>query len=284
MNLQTTDDGLIMRSSGKWVIAKLDYLMRYIEIFETSMREKFPTRFYVDLLAGPGKNRIRSSNEIVIGSPLISLTTKYPFSNYVFNEYDSRMLEVLKARTEIYKNQNDIEYFNQDCNLIVDSIVNKINSTSPNSLNLSFLDPEGLEVKWTTIEKLASVKKMDLILYYPQEGLARNIKNFCRSSNWCILDDFFGDEKWREIYLALEKENKTKNIHRILIDFINTKLSNLGYVDFSTDHYSEIEPLIRSTYRNAPLYRLLFASKHPLGLEFWKKVVAKKPSGQRSLF
>lgn len=258
--------------------------MRYIEIFETSMREKFPTRFYVDLLAGPGKNRIRSSNEIVIGSPLISLTTKYPFSNYVFNEYDSRMLEVLKARTEIYKNQNDIEYFNQDCNLIVDSIVNKINSTSPNSLNLSFLDPEGLEVKWTTIEKLASVKKMDLILYYPQEGLARNIKNFCRSSNWCILDDFFGDEKWREIYLALEKENKTKNIHRILIDFINTKLSNLGYVDFSTDHYSEIEPLIRSTYRNAPLYRLLFASKHPLGLEFWKKVVAKKPSGQRSLF
>ena len=35
-------DGLYLRPSGSWVAEKLDYLHRYIEIFETSMKGKWP--------------------------------------------------------------------------------------------------------------------------------------------------------------------------------------------------------------------------------------------------
>ena len=38
--LEPENDGLIMRESGPWAATKLDYLKRYINIFETSMREK----------------------------------------------------------------------------------------------------------------------------------------------------------------------------------------------------------------------------------------------------
>ena len=38
--LSPKDDGLPMRESGKWVAEKLDYLERYINIFETSMHQK----------------------------------------------------------------------------------------------------------------------------------------------------------------------------------------------------------------------------------------------------
>jgi hypothetical protein len=53
------DDGLPMRESGPWAQEKLDYLKRYIDVFETSMRQKWASRNYVDLLSGPGKIRIR---------------------------------------------------------------------------------------------------------------------------------------------------------------------------------------------------------------------------------
>ena len=96
--LEPIDDNLIMRESGGWVIEKLDYLERYINIFETSMKDKFSTRFYIDLLAGPGKNIIRGKNQIVLGSLLISLTTKYPFTEYIFNEYDNKCYLALKTR------------------------------------------------------------------------------------------------------------------------------------------------------------------------------------------
>jgi len=35
------DDGLPMRSAGLWAKAKLDYLARYIGVFETSMRQRW---------------------------------------------------------------------------------------------------------------------------------------------------------------------------------------------------------------------------------------------------
>lgn len=44
------------------------------------------------------------------------------------------------------------------------------------------------------------------------------------------------------------------------------------------------EPLMRNAQRNAPLYRLIFASKNPLGNEFWHKVTRRNVYGQRSLF
>jgi len=44
------------------------------------------------------------------------------------------------------------------------------------------------------------------------------------------------------------------------------------------------EPLMRNAKKNAPLYRLLFASKHPLGSEFWHNVTRRDIHGQRRLF
>ncbi len=48
--MQPQEDGLPMRSSGPWVAEKLDYLERYINIFETSMRDTlnlFPRSIFI---------------------------------------------------------------------------------------------------------------------------------------------------------------------------------------------------------------------------------------------
>ena len=80
------DDGLAMRRSNNYARYKLKALEIYIEITNTAMKDKpWRDRYYIDLQAGPGKNIIGGS--IVLGSPLVALTTKYPFTQYCLNEY-----------------------------------------------------------------------------------------------------------------------------------------------------------------------------------------------------
>ena len=61
--LQPKKDNQMMREFGPWTAVKLDYLARYIDIFETSMHAKpWRRRNYIDLFAGPGKCVIPENN------------------------------------------------------------------------------------------------------------------------------------------------------------------------------------------------------------------------------
>jgi three-Cys-motif partner protein len=144
--LSSVDDGFRMRSSGQWAAEKLFYLRNYIDIFETSMRMKWPNRNFIDLFSGPGKNFINPSKEIQLGSPLIALTTRFPFTGYYFSDIDINKAEALKIRCSFSPHFDRVKIYTENANRIVSSIVGNIRQFSPNSLNLAFLDPEGLEL------------------------------------------------------------------------------------------------------------------------------------------
>src|SRR5262249_38344737 len=91
------DDGLPVRDSGEWVKRKHHYLRRYCDMFATSMKGKWPLT-YLDLLAGPGKCRIRRTKELVPGSPFVALD--YPFDRFVFFESESDVAAALSSRVE----------------------------------------------------------------------------------------------------------------------------------------------------------------------------------------
>jgi hypothetical protein len=67
------------------------------------------------------------------------------------------------------------------------------------------------------------------------------------------------------------------------MDHYKEKLQTLGYKGAWRDDEVGDEPLIRNAKRDAPLYRLLFASKHSLGHEFWETVTRKNVHGQMRL-
>lgn len=276
--LKPEDDGLTMREAGIWARAKLDYLARYIAVFEASMRGKWPLRNYVDLLAGPGKNRVRETGAVLLGSPLLALTTRYPFTGYYFVEYDQANAEALRRRCDAWTDPARIRIQRGDCNVVVDGIVAELRRGG-GSLNLAFLDPAGLELHWATVAKLASLRRMDLILNYPENGLTRNMRQAFHSSGDTAVDRFFGDRGWRAIYDEWQHTRRFA-LHRRLIDWYKRRLADLGYRDVRGGD----EPLMRNVRRNAPLYRLLFASKHPLGERFWHEVTGRDVHGQRRLF
>lgn len=166
----------------------------------------------------------------------------------------------------------------------MDQVVEELRKTEWNALNLAFVDPEGLELRWETISKLAMVKRMDLVINYPEYGLRRVMAKVYKESGENKVDLFFGTNEWRNIY---EKyRNRTiLRVHRELIDLYKSQLQKLGYLDVKLgDEAGKNEPLITITGRKIPLYRLIFASKHPLGEKFWHEVTRRDVYGQRQLF
>lgn len=284
--LKTQNDGLFMRPARPWTPEKLDYLARYLVMFTTSMRER-PWRAlnYIDLFAGPGKCQEDNGN-VSLGSPLLALTTQKPFDNYFFVDWDPTNIQTLQQRCQPSPYADRIQYFPEDCNVAVHHIAEKIQCLDScylqgqwSCLNLAFLDPEGLEVQWETVKALAQLRT-DLIIHYSQMGLERYMPIAFDNLEETIVDRFFGSRDWRVIYQELR--GKT-GLHRQLIDFYKQNLQRLGYVEIKDDGENWTEPLMRNT-KNAPLYRLLFASKHPLGETFWREVNKHNVHGQGRLF
>ena len=286
--LQPEDDGLPMRSSGRWVAEKLDYLQRYINFFENSMHTKpWRKRHYIDLFAGPGKCYVSETGAVYLGSPLLALTTPPPFTDYFFVDTDSESIATLQQRCTVSQLSDRVQCLVGDCNLVVREIVERILAVdsefirdSWSSLNLAFLDPQGLNLHWETIVTLSRPYGMDLIIHYPQGGLSRYMGKAFRTEGQSAVDLLFGGPEWRQIY---EKQQGRPGIHRALMDLYKGKLQDLGYAEVLRDDEVGDEPLMRNAKRKTPLYRLLFASKHPLGNKGWHTVTHRDVHGQRHL-
>jgi three-Cys-motif partner protein len=288
------DDGLALRKSGAWVAEKLHYIRRYLEIVSASMGTKnWRNIRYIDLFAGPGKCIIRDTNEILLGSALIATTRTPSFTDYVFVDLSTENLAALQQRcASIDGVSQRCEYRVGDSNQVVNDLVREIQARDQQyvrgswcSLNVALLDPEGLELAWSTVEALSQVNKMDLIIHYSQFGITRNLENLYTHDSETAIDRFFGDSHWRTIYKTEStRGTKSGTIHRLLIEHYKQKLAQLGYHVRDNGGSIDTEPLMRSSHRNAPLYRLLFASKHPLGNKFWKESTKVNSLGQGSLF
>jgi three-Cys-motif partner protein len=259
------DDGLPVRESHEYARNKLKLLRFYLEQFNVSMKDKWKKRHYIDLQAGPGKNRIGA--DFLLGSPLISLTTSVTCTDFIFNELDGDYLAALQQRAQASVLFPRITFFQDDANVIVDEVCRMIDAYDRSakqrsewtSLNLAFLDPEGLELKWATVEKLARVARMDLIINFSTGGIRRSIG----AGNTAIVDEFFGSADWKDRW---DESLKTEQMTSLIALYLS-RLESFGYQLNQLEIGSEIVSFRNS--RNVEVYKLIFASKHRLGKKFW---------------
>jgi len=258
-------DGLVVRPSGLWIKQKYYYLKRYLDIFSKGMKNKWRGNLtYCDLFAGPGRCLINSLNREEDGSPLIAL--QYDFKKYIFVEESKELIEALKSRCKNSPKFNRIEFLERDCNKDVDKIIPTIDATS---LNLIFIDPTGIDVHYKTIEKIVKGRRTDLLINV-QLGMdiTRNFLAYRKKGDNSKLGLFLGGNvDW----------NKLKN-PKDAVKLYKERIKGLNY---QTVEFKDIT--VRNTL-NAPMYFLLFASKHPKGLYFWKEITKKDHSGQLELF
>ena len=131
------DDGLFIPTVGEWSHDKHYFLMRYIDAFTTSMKNKnWAGLHYIDLFAGAGIEKLETSGKLEWGSAMIA--AQAGFTQLHLCEMDKRNHEALKSR--VYKIRPDAQILIGDANEKITEIVEQIPS---GTLSLAFLDEDG---------------------------------------------------------------------------------------------------------------------------------------------
>jgi len=275
-------DDLPARGGRIWTREKLTYLKKYATAFMTAMADKrgpgkWERLVYLDFLCGPGRDIDTETSEEFLGSPLIALSIQPQFDHLYLADKDPKNIKALEKRISSADKER-VTLKTGDCNLIIDDVLKLI---SNRTLGLAFIDPEGFEVDFATLIKLAK-RRIDLLYLFPSGiGVTRNLKNFL-SLPESPMDTFWGGKDWRNLPEARRAAGATQEedpkVLKSLVAAFRQKLAEAGFT-----HQDEAPPLFKNT-KNAQMYHLLYLSHNEKGLKIWKGIKRIPPSGQRNLF
>jgi three-Cys-motif partner protein len=229
-------------------------------------KKKWVGLHYIDLCAGAGIQRLKGSNQLEWGSPLLAAQAKRRFDGLHLCEKSKKKCDALRERLKQFKQPADPQLVVGDANRNVTKIVNVI---PVGALSLAFLDPNGLHLHFSTVQALAA-RKSDLIIFFPDRlDALRNWASY-RKNRESNLDHFLGtDVDWRSAF----DQAPTDKLPEVLRRLYENKLRTLGYTNFESERIC--------AYGN-PLYLLIFCTRHAAGLDIWRGVSMKKPDDQRT--
>lgn len=224
------------------------------------MKNKWDGLTHVELHAGPGLCVVEETRDEILGSPLLALGTRTAFDRVICVEADPVAFEALQHRVARHPRAGTATLILGDCNDVIEDVLAAI---PPRHLALAFIDPEGVKgFEFATVERLAE-RNTDFIVLFPQNmAINRNREKWWASPQETPLDKLLGPN-WRE-----HREPEVRQFME--------RLAGLGYrVEGSGINFSNSMGL--------RLYYLLFASRSPVGIDFWKKITETAPGAQMRL-
>jgi three-Cys-motif partner protein len=272
------DDGLPCSDVGAWTEDKYTLVGLYDELFSTGMKNKWPTRVYIDLYSGPGFVRVRGTNRMMVGSPLLALGVPDPFDKYIFCDSDPDLLAALQNRVTRLFPVAEAEFVCGDCNERIEEICSHIPPASREHgvLSFCFVDPYDISIEFATVKRLSAYYMDFLFLLALQMDANRNLEHYLNPDN-SKIDKFLGLPDWRERWRIAEGQGT--RFPRYLAEEYAKQMGTLGYLPAPWDKMKQV----RSDEKNLPLYRLALFSRHSMAYQYWDEVL-RYSSNQRNLF
>lgn len=266
-SIPAKDDGLFFAEVGSWAEDKHSLVGLYDSLFSTGMKNKWDSRVYIDLYAGPGLLKVRGTSKFIWGSPILALGVKDPFDKHIFCESDSASLDALKKRVASHFPNADVEFVSGSCDEQVDRICKLIpKGTRTNRvLSFCFVDPYDLSLQFSTIKRIAEYFVDFLFLLALDMDANRNLAAYLDWKNRKI-DEFLGMPNWRERWAQLQEP---KSFPRFLAEMYAGQMQTLSYLPVAFDKMKQV----RSDVKNLPLYHLALFSRHELAYEYWDEVL-----------
>lgn len=270
---------------------KVRYWGRIVNVAARVTKHKWAgRRGCVDPFAAEGFNRDTKTGELSWGSPLLSLSVDDPFDFYFFNDADPAATHTLAERIaspELF----DLVVFDLDLGSeSVGARVQQIKGETPTGPKvivctgdandtpsfvkmllpawerqryaIALIDPPGLDYTWDALGSLTLNERLDLLMLFAEDmDLERNLGIYLNGPTGNKADRYF-PSGWREVArAAIPHEGPA------LRRFYKEKLRDqLGY-----EAIAELDKVIRNS-KQSELYKLIFASKHQLGLKIWNEV------------
>ena len=262
------DDGFTCPEVGSWAQTKYRLISLYDSLFSTGMKDKWDVRFYLDLYAGAGYNRVRGTSTLMFGSPLLAINVEHPFDKYIFCEETEEKLHALKQRTKRMAPSADVTYIAGDCNTKVDEILKAIprGSTELKVLGLCLVDPYDLGIKFETLRMLSKRFIDFLCLLALNMDARRNYQRYMEPDSKKV-DEFLGSSDWRRRWETAQA-SRVEFPKFLAMEFAKG-MDMLGYIPPPPYTMKEV----RSDEKNLPLYHLALFSRSHRAYDFWGEVL-----------
>ena len=289
-----TDD-----SVGPWAREKLDALGRYLDFYTKVLKNQghwCKGTIYVDAFAGGGRARIRrpggdadidqliealadsadrEDEEYLRGSPRVALDVANRFSRYVFIERNPQRAAELELLRDEYGSSYNIEVRRGAADQELDALL-RGELGRRDYRSVVFLDPFGMQLSWSIIERLAATKTVEVFINFAL-GMAIQ-RLLVRSAEippgWKdTLDRFFGTSDWfGQVYESTDdlfgaRTRKAADSGTRLLNWYRSRLkAAFGHVSPAR--------LVRNT-KGGHLYYLIWAGPHATGLKGADHILSK---------
>lgn len=266
----TEQDGLPASDVGVWTLEKHERLRKYIDSAYAA-RRKFPARTsYVDLYCGPGRSRIRETGEFVDGSPLVAWEAGArhgaQFAEFLLADTNEVYLDAARRRLE--SRGAKVRVFPGDAETVTDQVIASLDA---GGLHLALLDPFRLgDLPFSVIERLARVRRMDLLIHVSTMDLKRDLHNYLKTDGPKHLDRFAPG--WRD---RIDTTQRPELVRLAIFEHWKALVKKLG-----TSPNECVEAVENS--KSSELYWLVFVARHKLAHKLWADIANVTP--QRRLF
>jgi three-Cys-motif partner protein len=257
-------DGLPDRKAGAWVGDKLRTLWCYMHGF-ASASQKAGRWHYVDGMASFGVNSVGRDLYRLSGSPLLALETRPPFARCLFMDLGITQIRALRERTRRYGSRAVVVQGDSNRDLVPAMREHIYPRWCP---CLVVLDPEGSELKWSTVRDIAGFrtgkrKAEQLILLPTDTGFVRELPIEVDPTPEAAarITAMYGNERWRDIYRRrrageLSPDQARSEYVRLYAEGLKEELGYKHVLD---------RQILQHGKKGHSLYFLIFATDHDVG-------------------
>ncbi|HZR69522.1 MAG TPA: three-Cys-motif partner protein TcmP [Burkholderiales bacterium] len=264
------NDGLPASEVGSWTEEKHERLRKYVD-GSHGARRQFKSRSYVDLYCGPGRSWVRESGKFIDGSPVVAFESaaKYGDQYTEFLIADARSDYVAAAERRLRSRGANVIPHPGEAHAVIDHVVSKLD---PHGLHFAFLDPYNLgALPFSIIKKLASFKRMDLLIHVSAMDLKRDLHNYIRADGPEDLDNFAPG--WRE---HVDTKRRQDVVRQSIFEYWCSLIKRLGASP--SDRVEAVE-----NSKGADLYWLVFVARHKLAHKIWEAISNVSQQGRLDL-
>lgn len=279
---------LIMQEFGdNWTEAKIDILLKYTKAYLQIMKSRdYFKLIYFDGFAGAGYIDLNDSSRIA-GSAIevLKINKPRPFDLYYFVELDEQKASSLKdlISKEFENKKRIVHVVEDDCNSRLISMANFLKrSENKNYRALAFIDPQGMQVNYKSLEAYKNVSGVDLWLLLPT-GIGTNrllTRNGNISNSWKQkLSDHLGidaidiEKKFYQIspqgnlFGEPPEKKKISNAIDLIAELYRNKLSEIW-------EYTS-EPYLLKNSTNSTMFHFLLASNNKNAVRIADDIIKK---------
>jgi three-Cys-motif partner protein len=248
-------DGYPARDAASWTEEKLMILDAYLTAFAKACATAGGW-YALDLFAGTGLNWSMTRDREINGSALIALDARSPEAVKVaVAESHMGAFEALMRRTERYGDR--VTRFNGNANEVVASMLALVPRRAP---AFAFLDPEGSELEWPTVEAIAehkrghSANKIEQLILLPTDmGFVRLAPDHPE-----LVTRIYGHDGWKDIYAR--RESGQINAEDARSEYVRMYAEGFKRLGYAT----VLDRQIKKS-NGQPMYFLIFATDNEAG-------------------